>query len=506
MTFYAGQPASLELDTRHPLAFGLDGYFLPGRTLANLAKANISGSPTAATLGGSATKAVTTTGKMLTTGATMSLTMNAQTPIANLPGWTVAVQFLDMSNRTIWSAWNSGGFANMTLVPVDAGALKFNRRNDAGFDMTAATSTATVVGSRHTVVVAVRGTTGEIWIDGVLDTSFTYDPTAITTNVFAFGANVGGTIFRGDFIYCARWRVGLSQNMIRQLFADPFAMFRSRNRVIGFLTSEPPPAANLVRAAVVAGYPAAIGHVGEVAGDELINPAALMAGLREGWTLAESLAIATPKMNTNVRMIGDPIARVLMPRQGYNIYARPTDTAEDELIAVAPAGVNSIDLTDFAAGSTQLVSVRSVNRCGVEDDDAAPVRQVSFDDDGNLILPAPNTVIELRLKVAAGGEVTAVWLYRENGQSVAPDRFNVYITTGDDAFDFGTVDAAVSYSPSRQFSQAIGTYAHGTRVRVAVESVSADGIAQVAKRIASIVVDASAPDQPTGLAVEVTRE
>jgi len=209
-------------------------------------------------------------------------------------------------------------------------------------------------------------------------------------------------------------------------------------------------------------------------------------------------------VNSNVRMIGDPLARLPLPLQGYNVYSRPTFGGDDELIGVGPAGSTSIDLTGFLDSSRQLLSVRSVSKCGVEDDEAYRPRVAQFDDAGDLANVTPNPVIDLQLDQSAG-TVTATWNYRKNGQQATPDQFQVYVATGATAFDFGSIDHTLSGAARRQQTQSLGSFSHGTKVRVAVEVAGAAGNASP-RRFAELVVDAQAPDAPQPITVEVTRE
>jgi hypothetical protein len=273
-------------------------------------------------------------------------------------------------------------------------------------------------------------------------------------------------------------------------------------------------AMQLVAAAVSAGYAFALGYIGEdtpPAGVQL-NPAALIAALRAGRTWAEALAICTPTNHSTWRPVGDPLGVLPMPLQGYEVYRRPLPGtllpgaipgAGDELVAVAPSGVASVTLTGFAPSSEQWVRVVAVNRCGVPDEEPIRLERVAFGAAGNLILPVPNATTGLRLVAGSSGGVVASWAYIPTGQAVAPTLFNLYITTGGAAFDFGSPDAQVSYADVLRFSSGVGTFADGELVRVIVRSRSADGAEEPNSREASVRARVQAPLAPTGLLVEV---
>ncbi|QNN22367.1 hypothetical protein HED60_08800 [Planctomycetales bacterium ZRK34] len=244
--------------------------------------------------------------------------------------------------------------------------------------------------------------------------------------------------------------------------------------------------------------------MGEPTAGQLINPAAFVAALRAGWTLGEALAVAAPVINSNLRMIGDPLARILLPLQGYNIYSRPVLDAVDELIAVAPAGATEYVAKDFDPGSSRIISVRAANRLGREDDEALHARLASFDDAGNLNAQMPNPVIDLQLTNLAG-TVTARWMYRANSQVTAPDHYAVYTAVDGAAFDYGAPDYTLAHASRYVHEITVGNYSDGQQLRVAVETVDAAGGASP-RRFAEISIDAAAPDDPQSIDVEVTNE
>lgn len=184
----------------------------------------------------------------------------------------------------------------------------------------------------------------------------------------------------------------------------------------------------------------------------------------------------------------------------YRIYKHATHDSTPELIATTSAVTY---LFTGAPNTTQLISVRAVSPCGVEDVDAAKRVRVAFDGSGNLIGPTPNAPIDVVIKTGAGGAATVSWAYLGSVHVARPASFNVYVATGNDAFDFGAADYSKTYSRSREFSQSLGAFAHGTRVRVIVASVASGGAERRATAVEAIV-DAQAPDPASDLDITVT--
>lgn len=268
---------------------------------------------------------------------------------------------------------------------------------------------------------------------------------------------------------------------------------------------------SLVSDAISNGYPIAGGHVDTPVDAELLNPAAFFSALRDGRTLAEAVALASPVINSTLRVIGDPLAPAStpLPRQGYEVYQRRVETGEDELVAVVPAGDTDRILDGYAANSEQWLRVAAVDDLGNADDEPTggrKLRRAAFDGAGQFIAPAPNAPTGLRLERGAGGEITAYWQYRDRAQAVAPEEFHVYVATGGGAIDTSTPTHTVGYIARREHSQSLGVFAHGTRVRVRIGAASAAGSERLGAEVEEAIADAEAPDKPTNLAVETTAE
>lgn len=85
--------------------------------------------------------------------------------------------------------------------------------------------------------------------------------------------------------------------------------------------------ANLIKDAITNGYALALGYVGTPTTQQWVNPGALVAAWRAGWSWAEALAAAAPTLNSTWRPIGDPLASLPTPLAGWDLFG-PLDRLE----------------------------------------------------------------------------------------------------------------------------------------------------------------------------------
>lgn len=185
---------------------------------------------------------------------------------------------------------------------------------------------------------------------------------------------------------------------------------------------------------------------------------------------------------------------------GYNVYRRASESAPSELVAELDNEDLSYTITGLEADSIAYYYVEAVSHCGVESvaNIASRLRRVATDSDNALIEPAPNAPYALELVRGEGGTVTATWQHRNaNGEATAAG-FNVYVATGEDAFDYETVDFAVG---SGVRSQLLGTFADTTTVRCVVRARTDEGIEETNTTAATAIATATAPDAPTSLTI-----
>lgn len=192
-----------------------------------------------------------------------------------------------------------------------------------------------------------------------------------------------------------------------------------------------------------------------------------------------------------------------LPLPRHELYKRATKTGTDSLVAVLAPDA-AMFLFTGPSSSKCWVWVRAVSACGVGDGEnpAAKLVRVAFDAAGNLILPVPNTPINQRLVLGAGGQVSLSFSSGRGNEAAPAVVFNVYVATGVAPFDFGTVNQ--TSLGGRTAAVDLGTFAHGTTVRAVVRAEAATGAEEDNTNEVSAVADAQAPDAPTSFTVEVT--
>ena len=264
------------------------------------------------------------------------------------------------------------------------------------------------------------------------------------------------------------------------------------------------PAGQIVKGAIEDGYAVAGGHVGTPGSGDLLNPAPFFAALRSNWTVAEALAVASPKINSNLRVIADPLAVLPMPLNGYEIYTRPTRAGSDTLVKVAPAGSTSATLTGLAANSSQWARVQAVDDYGLSDTESTTGKLKRLAMDGSaLLIAVPNAPTGLSTTPIAGGSIRVAFSYVSNREPAAPSQFNVYIDSGS-GFNFGSADATVTATGARSYSTTVGPYADALQGKVVVRAESAAGKEEDNMKIVLFVADNAAPDAPASVEVTVT--
>jgi hypothetical protein len=186
----------------------------------------------------------------------------------------------------------------------------------------------------------------------------------------------------------------------------------------------------------------------------------------------------------------------------YRVYRRSEERGPDRLWDHLPAGSGTADLAGFRASSVQWLHVKAVSECGVEDVEPVRLVRVEFDAAGELVGSRPNPPIGLELVQGANGLMTLRWVHVTAGQVAAAKRYRIFVDSG--AGMPGTPTHLVAFDGGREYRKALGTFAHGTQITVAIEAQSAAGGVSRRVEIAG-TADASAPAAPDSLAVEVIR-
>ena len=149
-----------------------------------------------------------------------------------------------------------------------------------------------------------------------------------------------------------------------------------------------------------------------------------------------------------------------------------------------------------------------VGAAGVSDTAGASVVRAAFDENGELMGPAPNVVGALAVEPLSSGRFALRWTYDETDQEAAPTAFHVYNDVG----SFGTVHyevvvATVVYHLRRgYFDWTSEAFADGSRVTWAVRAAGTAGTEGPASPTALGVAVAALPGPPQGLRVTAAED
>jgi hypothetical protein len=139
------------------------------------------------------------------------------------------------------------------------------------------------------------------------------------------------------------------------------------------------------------------------------------------------------------------------------LYRGPSMVLIDftNILAVTDAEASEISPPGYVphnGGSTYFYVIRRVNNCGYEEQTLAAAVKVSIDAGGELVLPQPNNIFEVRAAQVDGNKVQLVWYYCPIGQQLPPIHFNIYYDSGTGQIDYGNAIAVIGYAGRRFYS------------------------------------------------------
>lgn len=151
--------------------------------------------------------------------------------------------------------------------------------------------------------------------------------------------------------------------------------------------------------------------------------------LRRGWTLGEAWFVANPVLRAGLTLVGDPLARMTLPRRGWNVYG-PFESWADVDLSGAPRVALGADAQTFTLdvnvwpddGAVGLYVVRGVDGLGREE---TGTRHVRFERSGTAALglawaPAwPGAPGWSAVREGDGWRLSAAWADRFGAMSVS---------------------------------------------------------------------------------------
>ncbi len=183
--------------------------------------------------------------------------------------------------------------------------------------------------------------------------------------------------------------------------------------------------------------------------------------------------------------------------------------------ALAPSGVlvgcadgratvvTTFPWVDHQAGRGYTYELRAVGAGGVVESRDAPVRRLSFDDNGALVGPEPNPVCDLAVDALSDGRFRLRWAYDEANEEASPSTFQIFNDVGTPGTINDVIVAATVPYQFRQgfFSWLSAGFAHDTHVCWAVRAVSAAGAAGGMSAAVGHAARAALPPAPAGVRV-----
>lgn len=241
------------------------------------------------------------------------------------------------------------------------------------------------------------------------------------------------------------------------------------------------------KAALQAGYPIVLGMVGSLALIDRPNPAPLFAALRAGKTLAEAVLYSMPGLLSNWRIIGDPLAKLPMPQQGFEL--RRADSGQ--LVEVMPYASGISKHTQIPAGrlSAGEWSLNFIARDRYGTPSTQTPLQIVIDAEGNTAA-APVQPRNLVALPSADGMVALAW---EAVPAQGRGEASLWRVYDEDGMLQGSLTPAAR---QRVFALNLGPYAHGETLRWSLVPVTARGVEGQPVAFPIVVADANGPAAP----------
>ena len=244
---------------------------------------------------------------------------------------------------------------------------------------------------------------------------------------------------------------------------------------------------NLIASAITNGYAFAVGHIGSPPAEDLINPASLFAALRAGWTWAQAVAVAMPRLYSTVRPIGDPLAVLPFPRQGFEVSR--VDGEDITPLAVLPdVTPYELDLSGVLADGGWDLQIVRTDAYGQTSD---PLN-VMVDVDTTDVTRRPADPISLTATPRSVGLVDLTWQIPNDPDTYsATASFQVAHVS-----DLSTVIHTKTSNGRYYHTATLGPFTHGSTVALAARSVDGDTVTSRWVAFPLIVADSQGPPAP----------
>jgi len=384
--------------------------------------------------------------------------------------------------------------------------LHYNTANAIVIDINAAVST----NKWMTIAYTWSPVAGRLYINGVLkaeDTTIAGTlriPSEIWIGSYAGLASRG---LDGRISYVFGYNRVLSRDEIIRIHMQPFGMFEQARS--GALYSVPLGEENVWLAGSAQAQSAAAAMLSidlALAGEaQAQSAAAAMLSIDlalAGEAQAQSAAAAMLSIDLKLAGIAGATsaagAELMVEKLEYQaLYRGPSMEQIDFENVLVTADLDAVEIQTPVGlsheSSTQYYYVvRRFNHGYMEQTMGAAVR-VSFDVDGKLIGPKPNSIFALILKQVNGNRIQFVWFYCPLGQETKPTCFRIYCDNGTGQIDYENPIADIKYKGRRYYNHKSGALEAG-RYLFAVRAENADGTKHSSSAEARFDLSDSRPD------------
>jgi hypothetical protein len=244
-----------------------------------------------------------------------------------------------------------------------------------------------------------------------------------------------------------------------------------------------------VRTALFTGGYAA--GVGCASGVEAFAPGPFFEMLRIGGTLAEALAVATPRLDGSASALGSPLMTIPFRRAGYNVYhgvGRREDVDWSDPVAHARLDQRVVLVpVESSASVTHVYGVRRVSSAGVEERNTTAVAYARFDGSGALLPALPTPEALAVMNQPDGGVVLAFTCLPAPGL-LQPTSFDILGDRGTGVLDLSNpIGSADALAGEIDFEAAIGSPTGSILLAVRARTASAIGPVSATVRVAELV-------------------
>jgi len=167
----------------------------------------------------------------------------------------------------------------------------------------------------------------------------------------------------------------------------------------------------------------------------------------------------------------------------------------DNILICAEFNVEQIQPPGYVRHNENCVCfylVRKINGSGYEEYTLSASVKVAVDNNGNLVLPRPNSISNIKSEQVADNKIQLQWYYCPLNQQSQPVCFNIYCDSGSGQIDYENPVAVMQYI-GRKFYRYISNTLQSGKYLFAIKAEDVDGT-ESNKIQMSVEVNSVCPD------------